>query len=121
MKTHLLKIMLWIFAISFVAGACKKDEDEDTPPPEESDGQITFYTTSGECGDISLILNDEDIGPLSEVYSGSSEPDCGAANTITVGVDAGLHNYYATDTCNNIWSGRVIINMGDCKVIEFSR
>lgn len=121
MNKQLLHGFLLIVFIAIIAGACKKEDDGDPSNPDEKDGQITFYTNSDECGAISLELNGEDIGSLSVVYIGDSEPECGAENTITVGVDVGAHEYYAEDNCNHIWSGTIIINKGDCKVKLLNR
>ena len=98
---------------------CNKDDD--TTPDDEKDGQITFYMINGDCGPIEIELNDENVGPLTTVYTGTSEPTCGANNTLTIDVDVGIYDYYATDNCNSIWSGRIIINMGDCMVKLLNR
>lgn len=116
MKVYILKSFFLILLITAICGACKKDDEGDNTGTEEKDGQITFYTNSADCGDISLTLNNENIGPLSVIYTGGTTPDCGAENTLTIGVDVGVYNYYAEDSCNNIWSGTIHINMGDCKV-----
>jgi hypothetical protein len=118
MKTHLFRLLLVLSIVALAMNACKKDDDDEQ---DEKDGQITFYTTSGDCGAIDIQLNGEDVGPLSSVYTGSSEPTCGDANTLTIDVDVGIHEYEAQDNCNNIWTGSIIINMGDCKVKLLSR
>jgi len=119
MKIKFLSILLVITALIVSSVAC--DKDDDTPDPGQKDGQITFYTTSSDCGSIDIQLNGVDVGPLSSVYSGSSAPSCGADNTITVAVDIGAHDYHAEDDCDNIWEGTIIINKGDCKVKLLSR
>jgi hypothetical protein len=119
----LAKLTLGIVVVStIVLSGCKKDED----PLENDnyDGYITFYTkTSGNgCGDITLSLNETSIGPLSGTTS--TDPACKAENgpgIITIGVTIGAHDYAASDGCNNIWTGTIIINKGDCKTKEFSR
>jgi len=119
MRIRFLNTFLVIAALIISLVACEKDED--SPDPDKKDGQITFYTNSTDCGSIDIQLNGVDIGPLSSVYSGSSEPACGADNTLTVEVDIGAHDYHAEDDCDHIWEGTIIINKGDCKVKLLNR
>jgi hypothetical protein len=101
---------------------CNKDE-VDPVENNDNDGYITFYTKNAEgCGDIPLLLNGKSIGTL--VGSTASDPACQAPNgagIITIGVNIGAHDYSASDNCNNIWTGTIIINKGDCKTKELSR
>jgi hypothetical protein len=108
---------------SIVSSSCNKDEDENLPD-NNYDGYITFYTKTpeGDCGSITLSLNGTSIGPLSG--NTATDPECQAANgpgIITIGIDIGAHDYAASDDCNNIWTGTIIINKGDCKTEELSR
>jgi hypothetical protein len=113
------RIVFLLMILGLFFSSCSKDDD--TTPDDEKDGKITFYMTNGDCGPIEIELNDENVGPLTTVYIGTSEPTCGANNTLTIDVDVGIHDYYAADTCNNIWSGSIIINKGDCKVKLLNR
>ena len=119
MKFKLMHLLVVITVVAISMAACNKDDNE--PDPDEKDGQITFYTTTGDCGSIEIQLNGANVGPLSSVYSGTTEPDCGADNTLTIGVDIGAHDYHAEDNCSNIWEGTIIINKGDCKVKLLNR
>jgi len=126
MKTNIkpvyLKLMISVMLIALLAGACSKDDDDNgDTPPDEKDGKIAFYTDDMQCGPIEITLNNESIGQLTTAFSGSSAPDCGSPNTLTVDVNIGAHNYHAEDTCNSIWEGTIIINKGDCKVKLLSR
>ena len=110
MKHLLILSLIVLTAIS----SCTKDEDDNGDNNNTAkDGSITFYTNNDDCGDISLYLDGENIGPLTDVYTGTSEPACGDANTITIDVNVGSYEYYATDTCDHIWSGTIIINKGE--------
>ncbi|MFC2123211.1 hypothetical protein ACFLU5_00245 [Bacteroidota bacterium] len=120
---NLIKLTLGLLIAATIAlSGCNKDED---PPDNDNyDGYITFYTkTAGTgCGDITLSLNGTSIGPLSGTTA--SDPACQADNgpgIITIGVAIGAHDYAASDGCNNIWTGTIIINRGDCKTKELSR
>jgi len=112
---------LLIVATTILSG-CNKDE-VDPVENNDYDGYITFYTKATEgCGDIALSLNGNSIGTLAD--STATDPACQAANgpgIITIGVDIGAHDYSASDNCNNIWTGTIIINKGDCKTKELSR
>lgn len=111
-----------LFVVIFALSGCQKDED---PADNDNyDGYITFYTksTGNGCGDITLSLGGNSIGPLSGITA--TDPSCQADNApgiITVGVSVGAHDYAASDGCNNIWTGTIIINKGDCKTKELSR
>jgi hypothetical protein len=113
-------------AISF--SGCSKDDDQNGNSNgngnDNYDGYITFYTkdTGNGCGDITLSLNGTSIGPLSGTTA--TDPACGADNgsgIVTVGVSIGAHDYAASDGCDNIWTGTIIINKGDCKTKELTR
>ena len=123
---HLIKTLGLLLLILTVIGACKKDDpNEDlNDDKDQYDGYITFYTTTtgDNCGDIPVTLNGNSIGTLSGVTV--SEPQCGAENAagiITVGVPVGAHDYAASDNCNHIWTGTIIINRGDCKTKPLER
>lgn len=117
-----LLLMISMMIAAVLSAACSKDDDDNgDTPPDEKDGKIAFYTDNMQCGPIVITLNNESIGQLTSAYSGTSAPDCGSPNTLTVGVDIGAHNYHAEDTCNSIWTGTIIINKGDCKVKLLSR
>ena len=114
-------LRLLIFALAVISG-CEKDEDDNDN--NGHDGYITFFTktTGGGCGTITLTLNGDPIGTLSDTTA--TDPACQAADgpgIITIGVDVGAHDYAASDACNNIWTGTIIINRGDCKTKELSR
>jgi len=118
-----MKLALGLLVVAIIAlSGCNKDED---PQGNDSpDGYITFFTkTTGDgCGDITLSLNGTSIGPLSGTTA--SDPVCQADNDpgiITIGVDIGAHDYAASDGCDHIWTGTIIINKGDCKTKELSR
>ena len=120
---NLTKLFFGTLVLATVAlSGCNKDED---PPDNDNyDGYITFFTktTGNGCGDITLSLNGTSIGPLTGTTA--TDPSCQADNDpgiITVGVSVGSHNYAASDGCNNIWTGTIIINKGECKTKEFSR
>jgi hypothetical protein len=122
MKQLKLILGLLILVSVFLSG-CNKDE-ENAPDNDNYDGYITFFTKSpvGDCGSITLSLNGNSIGPLTGTTS--TDPDCQAPNgpgIITIGVDVGAHDYAASDGCNNIWTGTIIINRGNCKTKELSR
>lgn len=122
MKPVYLKLIISIMLIALLAGACSKDDDDNgDTPPDEKDGKIAFYTDNMQCGPIDITLNNESTGQLTAAFSGSSAPDCGGPNTLTIDVNIGAHNYHAEDTCNSIWEGTIIINKGDCKVKLLSR
>ena len=113
-----------IAAVIVVTGCKKEDDDDPVNGNNDHDGYITFYTKTagGGCGDISISLNGSSIGSLTGFTA--TDPECQAANAsgiITVGVDIGAHDYAASDGCNHIWTGTIIINMGDCKTKELSR
>jgi len=116
-------ILGFLMMAGIVMSGCTKEEN---PIVENNDidGYITFYTKSaGEgCGPITLSLNGNPIGTLEDATA--SDPDCQAANgpgIITIGVEIGAHDYAASDNCNNIWTGTIIINKGVCKTKELSR
>jgi len=115
LRLNILRSVTLLLVIVLSIGACKKDDDDDNGS-NGYDGQITFYTNSSDCGSIQIELNDENVGPLTTVYSGTSAPTCGSDSTLTIDVNIGVHDYYAEDSCNNIWTGSIIINKGDCKV-----
>ena len=117
--TNILIILLVLVSVS-----CSKDDDSPAEGGDNNDGYITFYTKSsfGSCGDIVVSLNGKEVGTLSD--SLTSDPACQtstASGVLTVGVEVNAHDYEATDNCGQKWSGRIIINKGDCKLKELSR
>lgn len=119
MKPDYLKWMISMIIMAILITACSKNDDDSDNgdiPNDEKDGKIAFYTDNMQCGPIDIQLNDESIGQLTTAFSGSSAPDCGSPNTLTIDVNIGAHNYHAEDICNSIWEGTIIINKGDCKV-----
>lgn len=108
------KSLLFSLIIMFAFVTCSKDDDDSNG--NGYNGQIAFYTTLTDCGTIVIQLNGENAGNLTSAYTGTSAPTCGDAITLTIGMDVGVHDYYATDDCTHIWTGSIIINKGDCKV-----
>jgi len=122
-----MKQVKLIFGVLMMAGFIVAGCNEEDSPLEENndvDGYITFYTKSedGGCGPITLSLNGNPIGTLSDTTP--SDPDCQATDgpgIITVGVEIGAHDYAASDDCDHIWTGTIIINKGVCKTKELIR
>jgi len=120
---NLMKLIFRLLIVTAtILSGCNKDE-VDPVENDDYDGYITFYTKNAEgCGDIPLFLNGNSIGTL--VGFTASDPACQAPNgpgIVTVGVNIGAHDYSASDNCNNIWTGTIIINEGDCKTKELNR
>ncbi|MGB0885836.1 MAG: hypothetical protein ACPGVH_05515 [Chitinophagales bacterium] len=75
-------------------------------------GQVTFWTDSNlNCGEITVILDGDTIGKITEVYS--EKPFCNKVGTASKTIANGTYNYTASDTCN-VWSGTVTLSENAC-------
>jgi hypothetical protein len=59
-------------------------------------GEVVFYLTADcGCGEISVYIDDVYKGKLDQFFT-SGEPDCGDAGALTVELEPGTYNVYAT-------------------------
>ncbi|MBN1971091.1 MAG: hypothetical protein JW870_17120 [Candidatus Delongbacteria bacterium] len=114
MKTHLI----FTFLISIITfSSCDKNNDNSTEI-----GNVIFYTNAQallNCGpfDVTIKINDESVGAISEAYVEDFQPNCTNTNsTLLIEKAQGSYNYTATIDCGQYgnWSGEFEIIKDSC-------
>jgi hypothetical protein len=107
------------FSVCVVDSAGAKDCADATinvvPVPLPT-GQVTFWSSIGNEGNISIYVDGSYVGALSQYYN--STPSCGASGGLTLELTVGSHSYTASSDADTTWSGSITITEGRCLLWE---
>jgi len=107
--TNSIKLMLAIFSIAFIFSSCTKEE---TKPVEVKKGSVTFWNDQTSVGNITVSLSGNTRTITHNIYpSNCGENGCANFSELSYGV----HNYTASSTTGQTWSGTVDVQTGCIK------
>lgn len=117
MKTLIKTLLLGSF-ILFTTASCEEENKNDT-------GKVIFYTNAQailNCGpfDVSVFINNDSIGAISDPYIEQSQPDClQSSSTLLLDKKVDTYTYSAKLDCNNYgeWNGTFEVISGNCILI----
>ena len=76
-------------------------------------GQVMFWSTVGNEGDISIYVDGFYAGTLTQYYT-SSPSSCGASGGLTLDLTVGSHSYTARSDAGSTWSDSFSVTEGGC-------
>lgn len=104
------------FSVCVVDSAGAQDCADATINVVAPTGEVMFWTSVRDEGNISISVDGSSVGALSWWYS--SAPGCGADGGLQLTLTEGSHSYSASSDSNTSWSGSFSITAGQCLQFE---
>ena len=78
-------------------------------------GNLVFWSTYNR--DITIFVNNINVGKTTVYYSGNNGPACGSQGNVTVTLPGGVYNFTAqsNDLFPVKWSGQITVINGQCR------